>query len=234
VLSCNASMGELNRMVQFKEKAEGRDFVSVGLFTYPVLQAADILLYQADEVPVGEDQRQHVELTRDIAQRFNSRYGPTFTLPKATFPKAGARVMDLQQVDRKMSKSLESAGTLYLADDEATTRRKILRAVTDSGSDVRATPDKPGVTNLLDLYAAVTGREVADLEQAYEGKGYGDFKKDLAEATNGTLRPVRDRFAELQADPGEVERILRHGSDKAREVAAATMAQARDAVGLLA
>jgi tryptophanyl-tRNA synthetase len=234
VLSCNASMGELNRMVQFKEKAEGRDFVSVGLFTYPVLQAADILLYQADEVPVGEDQRQHVELTRDIAQRFNSRYGPTFTLPKATFPKAGARVMDLQQVDRKMSKSLESAGTLYLADDEATTRRKILRAVTDSGSEVRATPDKPGVTNLLDLYAAVTGREVADLEQAYEGKGYGDFKKDLAEATNGTLRPVRDRFAELQADPGEVERILRHGSDKAREVAAATMAQARDAVGLLA
>ncbi len=233
VLSCVATMGELGRMTQFKEKAAGRESVSAGLFGYPVLQAADILLYQADEVPIGEDQRQHVELTRDIAQRFNARFGETFILPQATFPKVGARIMDLQQVDRKMSKSLGPAGTLLLADDEATTRRKLLRAVTDSGSQVRAAAGKPGVTNLLDLLAALTGAQVPELEERYAGKGYGAFKADAAEVVNGVLRPVRTRYDELRADPGAVAEALRKGADRARDTATATMRTVRERVGLL-
>ncbi len=234
ILNCVASMGELQRMVQFKEKSEGRDFISVGLFDYPVLQAADILLYHADEVPVGEDQRQHVELTRDIAQRFNSRFGDTFTLPRATFPKTGARIMDLQHVDRKMSKSAESPqGTIDLADSEEATRKKIMRAVTDSGSEVRAAPDKQGITNLLDMLSAATGKDVADLEAHFVGKGYGDFKREVAEAVNGVLRPVRDRYSELRDDPAAVEDLLRKGADRARAVAAATMDGVRARVGLL-
>jgi tryptophanyl-tRNA synthetase len=234
ILECVATMGELARMTQFKEKSAGRDSVTVGLFTYPVLQAADILLYQAEEVPVGEDQCQHVELTRDIAQRFNHRFGETFTLPKPTFPKVGARVMDLQVVDNKMSKSANSPqGTIDLTDDEETTRRKIMRAVTDSGSEVRAAPDKLGVTNLLDLLAAVTGTEIADLEQRYQGQGYGVFKREVAEAVNGVLRPVRDRYAELSGDPGAVAELLRKGADRAREVATGTMETVRERAGLL-
>jgi tryptophanyl-tRNA synthetase len=234
LLNCVATMGELGRMVQYKEKSQGRESVSVGLFDYPVLQAADILLYQAEEVPVGEDQRQHVELSRDIAQRFNHRFGETFTLPKPTFPKVGARVMDLQVVDNKMSKSANSPqGTIDLTDDEETTRRKIMRAVTDSGSEVRAAPDKLGVTNLLDLLAAVTGTEIADLEQRYQGQGYGVFKREVAEAVNGVLRPVRDRYAELSADPGAVAELLRKGADRAREVATGTMETVRERAGLL-
>ena len=233
ILQCIATMGEASRMVQFKEKSQGRDSVSVGLFTYPVLQAADILLYQADEVPVGEDQRQHVELTRDIAQRFNSRFGQTFALPKATFPKSGARIMDLQIADKKMSKSLGTAGAILLHETEAQTRKKIMRAVTDSDSEVRAAPDKPGVTNLLDLMAAATGAEVADLEQRFAGEGYGVFKAEVAEAVNGVLRPVRDRYAELRGDPGAITEALRKGADRAREVAAATMEAVRDHAGLL-
>ena len=234
VLQCVATMGELHRMTQFKEKAHGRDSVSVGLFAYPVLQAADILIYQADEVPVGADQQQHLELTRDIAQRFNSRYGETFTLPKGTFPAAGARIMDLQLVDKKMSKSADSPqGTILLSEDETATRKKILRAVTDSGSEVRAGEDKPGVTNLLDLMSAVTGATVEQLEDHFTGKGYGDFKKELAEAVNGYLRPVRDRFAELKDDPAAVTEALAKGADRAREVAAATMATVRERVGFL-
>jgi tryptophanyl-tRNA synthetase len=234
ILNCVATMGELGRMVQYKEKSQGRESVSVGLFDYPVLQAADILLYQADEVPIGDDQRQHVELSRDIAQRFNSRYGDTFTVPKPTFPKAGARIMDLQLHDSKMSKSVESPqGRIDLTDDERTTRRKIMRAVTDSGAEVRAAPDKPGVTNLLDLLAAVTGSELPDLEQRYQGQGYGTFKNEVAEAVNGVLRPVRERYAELSADPGEVEELLRKGADRARDVATSTMDTVRDRVGLL-
>ena len=235
ILNCVATMGELHRMTQFKEKSEGhRQSVSVGLFDYPVLQAADILIYHADEVPVGSDQRQHVELTRDIAQRFNTRYGDTFTLPTATFPTSGARIMDLQQVDKKMSKSSDSpGGTIVLAEDEATTRKKILRAVTDSGAEIRAGDDKPGVTNLLDLMSAVTGASVSQLEDHFNGKGYGDFKKEIAEAVNGFLRPVRDRYAELRQDPAAVEEALRKGSDRAREVAAATMATVRERVGFL-
>jgi len=234
VLNCVATMGELHRMTQFKDKAQGRDSVSVGLFDYPVLQAADILLYQAEQVPVGADQQQHVELTRDIAQRFNSRYGETFTLPKATFPTSGARIMDLQQVTKKMSKSLESPqGTIVLGEDEDATRKKIMRAVTDSGSGIYPSDDKPGVTNLLDLMSAVTGATVEQLTEHFDGKGYGDFKKEIAEAVNGFLRPVRDRYAELRQDPAEVQQQLRIGSDRARETAAATMTAVRENVGFL-
>ncbi|MDQ3709010.1 MAG: tryptophan--tRNA ligase [Actinomycetota bacterium] len=232
-LNCVATMGELARMTQFKEKSEGRDSVSVGLFAYPVLQAADILLYQAEQVPIGADQRQHVELTRDLAARFNHRFGDTFTLPQPTFPTVGARIMDLQLVDKKMSKSLGPAGTLLLNDDEATTRKKLMRAVTDSGSEVRAGPDKPGVTNLLDLLAAVTGATVPELEDRYSGKGYGDFKADLAEAVNGVLRPVRERHAELSGDPEAVSDILRLGASRAREVAIKTMQTVRERLGFL-
>ena len=235
ILNCIATYGELQRMTQFKEKSEGRESVSVGVFDYPVLQAADILLYHAEEVPVGADQQQHLELTRDIAQRFNFRYGDTFTLPKATFPAAGARIMDLQNVDKKMSKSADSpGGTIVLAEDEATTRKKILRAVTDSGSEIRAGEDKPGVTNLLDLMAAVTSASVEQLEDHFNGKGYGDFKKEIAEAVNGYLRPVRDRYAELKKDPAAVTEALRKGSDRARSVAADTMTVVRERVGFLA
>jgi tryptophanyl-tRNA synthetase len=222
-------------MTQFKDKAGGHDeAVSAALFVYPVLQAADILMYDADLVPVGDDQRQHVELTRDIAQRFNHRFGETFTLPRATFPKSGARIMDLQHVDRKMSKSAESPqGTIDLADSEDATRKKIMRAVTDSGTEVRAAPGKQGITNLLDMMAAATGKDVADLESHFEGKGYGEFKREVAEAVNGVIRPVRQRYAELKADPATVEELLGKGADRAREVAAATMETVRERVGLL-
>jgi len=216
ILTCVATMGELQRMTQFKEKSAGRESVSAGLLTYPALQAADILLYQAEEVPIGDDQRQHLELCRDVAQRFNHRFGDTFMVPMPTFPTTGARVMDLQQAGSKMSKSLPPAGTILLADDEATTRKKIMRAVTDSGSEVRAAPDKPGVTNLLDLMAAVTGKDVGDLESHFHGKRYGDFKAELAEAVNGVLRPVRDRYTELRTDPEAVRDVLLKGAGAAR------------------
>ncbi len=235
ILDCVATMGELGRMTQFKEKGGGRDSVSVGLFNYPVLMAADILLYQSEEVPVGDDQRQHVELTRDIAQRFNHRFGETFTLPKATFPTSGARIMDLAHPDHKMSKSEDSPqGTIDLADDEATTRKKIMRAITDSGSEVRASEDKPGVTNLLDLLSAATGRPVADLERDFEGAGYGDFKRAVADAVVERLQPVRTRYAELRSDPASVAEALTKGADRARSTAAATMVDVRAKVGLTA
>ncbi len=234
VLECTATMGELHRMVQFKDKSQGRGSVPVGLFTYPVLQAADILLYQADEVPVGSDQRQHVELTRDLAQRFNARYGEVFTLPRPTFPEAGARIMDLQQPAKKMSKSSDAdAGTIMLSDPEAATRKKLMRAVTDSEAEVRAGDDKPELTNLLDLFTGVTGDDVATLEERYAGRGYGDLKRDLAEAVNDFLRPVRERHAELTRDPGAVAESLAKGADKARSVAAETMAAVRERVGFL-
>lgn len=233
VLTCVATMGELQRMTQFKEKAVGLESVSAGLLTYPVLQAADILLYQADEVPIGADQRQHLELARDLAQRFNHRFTDTFTVPVPTFPTTGARVMDLQDHTKKMSKSLPPAGTILLSDDEAGTRKKIMRAVTDSGSEVRASPDKPAVSNLLDLMAAVTGTDVAALETHFTGTGYGDFKAELAEAVNGVLRPVRERYAQLRAEPDAVLEVLVKGADRARTVAADTMGLVRERVGLL-
>ncbi len=234
ILNCVATTGELSRMVQFKEKSKGQESVSVGLFDYPVLQAADILLYHADEVPIGDDQRQHLELSRDIAQRFNHRFGETFTVPRPTFPPVGARIMDLQLVDNKMSKSETSPqGTIDLADDADATTRKIMRAVTDSGSEVRAAPDKPGVTNLLDLLAAASGASVDELERRYEGQGYGTFKRDVADAVNDALRPVRARHAELIADPAALIGLLYKGADRAREMASATMDTVRERVGLL-
>jgi tryptophanyl-tRNA synthetase len=234
VLNCVATMGELQRMTQFKDKSAGRESVSVGLFDYPVLQAADILLYQAEQVPVGADQRQHIELSRDIAQRFNGRFGDTFALPEATFPTAGARIMDLQVPTNKMAKSAESpAGTILLGEPATTTRKKVMRAVTDSGSEVRAAPDKQGVTNLLDLLSAVTGDDVPTLEARYAGQQYGTFKKDVAEAVNAFLEPVRTRYAELRADPGAVAETLAKGADKARAVADETMATVRERVGFL-
>lgn len=234
LLNCVATMGELGRMVQYKEKSQQRQSVSVGLFDYPVLQAADILLYHTEEVPVGADQQQHIELTRDIATRFNSRFGPTFALPKATLPKAGARIMDLQQPDRRMSKSVSSPmGKVLLAESEDETRNKFMKAVTDSGTEIRVADDKPGVSNLLDILAASTGADINDVEVSYKGKRYGDLKRDVAEVVNGVLRPLRLRHDELRADPAEVAALLRQGADRAREVASQTMQQVRDRMGLV-
>lgn len=234
LLNCVTAMGELSRMVQFKEKAEGREFVNVALFAYPVLQAADILLYHADEVPVGDDQRQHIELTRDVAQRFNHRFGEVFTLPRATTPRAGARIMDLQLIDRKMSKSIESPrGTIKLLDPPEDIRRKIRAAVTDSGTDVRAAPDKPAIINLLDLYSAVTGDEVAAIQDRYASKGYGEFKADLADHVVDLLRPLQQDYENLAATPEKVQEQLEVGADKARAVAARTLTAAKQAMGLL-
>lgn len=235
ILNCVATMGELGRMVQFKEKSgHERESASAGLFVYPVLQAADILLYQADEVPVGEDQRQHVELTRDLAQRFNHRFGKVFTVPRVTTPKAGSRIMDLQLVDKKMSKSLDSPrGTIYLLDPPTAIGKKIRAAVTDSGSEVHAGPDKPGITNLLDLFSAVTGEDIPTLEGRYDGRGYGEFKSELADAVVDFLRPLQERYAELSADPQVALDHLAQGAEKARAIASHTLAAVKDAVGLL-
>jgi tryptophanyl-tRNA synthetase len=234
IMTCVASFGELSRMTQWKEKSEGREFVSAGLFTYPALQAADILLYEADEVPVGEDQRQHIELTRDIAQRFNHRFGEVFTLPKATFPKAGARIMDLQLVDKKMSKTLESPrGTIFLLDPPDDVRKKVMSAVTDSGTEIRATSDKQGITNLLDLMSAATGEEIPALEQRFEGAGYGAFKAEVAEAVIDLLHPLQELHEELAADPAAVQERLAVGAEKARAVSTGTITRVKDALGIL-
>ncbi len=236
VLQCLTGFGEASRMTQFKDKStrEGTSGTSVGLFTYPVLQAADILLYQAQRVPVGEDQRQHLELTRDLATRFNSRYGDTFFLPEAYIPPGAAKVLDLQSPDKKMSKSLPPAGCVNLLDDPRVTAKKIRSAVTDTGREVVADPvDKPGVTNLLTIHAALSGQPVAELEQHFAGRGYGDLKKELAEVVTDALAPVQARTAELMADTAELERVLAAGAARAREVAAPTLAAVYDRVGFL-
>jgi tryptophanyl-tRNA synthetase len=233
LLECTATIGELNRMTQFKEKGSGRESVRAGLFTYPVLMAADILLYQVEEVPVGDDQRQHLELTRDIAIRFNGRYGDTFTVPEATVPKVGARVMDLQHPGNKMSKSVDSPlGTVGLLDTPQDIERKIRRAVTDTDGRVAYDPTtKPGVSNLLELLAAATGMTIDDAVARYHD-GYGELKRDVADAVVELLAPIRIRSAELRADLGEVERILRDGATRAHEVASVTYERAAKAVGL--
>jgi len=234
LMQCNVSFGELRRMTQFKDKSDQHDFISAGLFTYPALQAADILLYDTNEVPVGEDQRQHIEITRDIAERFNSRFGDTFVLPEAVVPKAGARVMDLQRPENKMSKSLDSPkGTLNLLDDPKRIEKKIKSAVTDNDGDVRFDiAEKPGVSNLLSILGAATGRDPVEVADDYEQ--YGALKVDTAEAVIELLTPFQARFAELRADPGETARLLRVGADKARSIAAATLARAKANIGLLA
>ncbi|MHB1140050.1 MAG: tryptophan--tRNA ligase [Microthrixaceae bacterium] len=233
LIQCVTSMGELRRMTQFKDKSEGKDFVSAGLFTYPALQAADILLYDTDRVPVGEDQRQHIELTRDVAERFNGRYGATFVLPAATIPRAGARVMDLQEPTNKMSKSASSeAGIVYITEDLGAVAKKFKRAVTDSDGEVRYDPvAKPGVSNLLSILGAATGREPEAVADAYEQ--YGPLKADTAEAVVELLRPIQARIAELATDPAGTEALLRVGADKARTVAAEVVARAKANVGLL-
>jgi tryptophanyl-tRNA synthetase len=235
LLNCVATFGELRRMTQFKEKSEGQESVSVGLFDYPVLMVADILLYETDEVPIGDDQRQHLELARDVAMRFNARFGDTFVVPKATFPPVGARIMDLQTPTAKMSKSADSpTGTLLLLDPPDVATKKIKSAVTDSGTDVRYDPaNKPGISNLLEIHAAVTGRTIPDIESEFEGSGYGVFKGAVADTVVDALRPVQDAYKKLEADPTEVDRQLAAGAQKARGLSGPVLERARKAVGLL-
>jgi tryptophanyl-tRNA synthetase len=233
LLECTATMGELRRMTQFKEKGAGQESVRAGLFTYPVLMASDILLYDADRVPVGDDQRQHLELTRELAIRFNHRYGDVFVVPEAAIPRVGARVMDLQHPERKMSKSVSSPlGTVQVLDEPAELERKIKRAVTDTDGEVRYDPEaKPGLSNLLELLAVATERSPSEVALGYQR--YGDLKRDVAEALIELLRPVRERRKALAADPGAVAALLGVGAEKARAVAGATYARAADAMGLV-
>ena len=235
MLECTARMGELARMTQFKDKAArgGEESASVGLFSYPVLMAADILLYDVDRVPVGEDQRQHLELTRDVAQRFNARYGDVFVVPEAAVPRVGARVKDLQDPTRKMSASSESvAGTILVLDPPEAVERKIRRAVTDTGSEVRFDVEaKPGVSNLLTILGAVTDRDPEAVADDYSQ--YGPLKADTAAAVVELLRPLRERYDELAADPAAASALLGAGAARAQPIAAATVARARDAMGLL-
>ncbi len=233
IMECTAAFGELRRMTQWKDKSERATFVSAGLFTYPALQAADILLYDTDEVPVGDDQRQHLELARDLAIRFNARYGDTFVVPRHVIAPVGARIMDLQNPTAKMSKSLDSPmGTIEVLDDPATIVRKVKRSVTDSDGEVRWDPEgKPGVSNLLSILGAVTGAEPKDLADRYHQ--YGPLKADTAEAVVEALRPLRERYTALAADPVAADASLAKGADKARAIASQTMQRVRDAVGLL-
>ena len=235
IMECTVSFGELSRMTQFKDKSAKRegDFISAGLFTYPALQAADILLYDANEVPVGEDQRQHIEITRDIAIRFNHRFGETFVLPKAVHPKAGARVMDLQDPTSKMSKSAETDnGIVYMLDDNSVIEKKFKRAVTDSDGVVaydRA--NKPGISNLLDILSAATGTPAEQLAESYSQ--YGPLKKDTGDAVIALVDPIRVRYHELMNDKGELARLIKIGNQRAREVAAHTLDRAHRAIGLM-
>ncbi|MGI8650571.1 MAG: tryptophan--tRNA ligase [Rubrobacter sp.] len=235
LLNCVARFGELSRMTQFKDKTVkgGADSASAGLFTYPVLMAADILLYNADLVPVGDDQRQHLELTRTLARRFNHTFGETFVVPEPMILTAGARVMGLDDPTVKMSKSSDSPGHyISILDEPDVIRRKVRRAKTDSGSEVTATVDKPAITNLLDIYSATTGRTVAQLEAEYEGKGYGDLKKDLGEAVVETLAPIRERALSLLDDPAELDSLLDSGAGRAGEVSSPVLRDAQSGMGL--
>jgi len=233
LMECNVSFGELSRMTQFKDKSGRQDFISAGLFTYPALQAADILLYDTDQVPVGDDQRQHIELARDIAERFNSRYGDTFTVPEAVIADTGARVMNLQRPTDKMSKSLDSPkGTVNLLDEPKLIAKKIKSAVTDNDGTVRFDiAEKPGVSNLLSILGASTGRDPVALADDYSQ--YGALKVDTADAVVAMLEPIQARYRELESDPAETTRLLAIGAEKARTIAAKTLARARANVGLL-
>jgi tryptophanyl-tRNA synthetase len=235
LLGSATSFGELRRMTQFKEKSEKQEFVSAGLFTYPVLQAADILLYQTDYVPIGDDQRQHLELTRDVAERFNSRYGETFKLPEAIFPETGGRIMDLQEPERKMSTTGGTPqGTVGLLDPPDTIRKKFKSAVTDSGTDVRYSPDeKPGISNLLEIMSVATGEPIPELEARYDSGGYGVFKEEVGEAVVALLEPVRRRYEQLRADETELERLLAQGAEKARAASAPTLEAMYDRMGFV-
>ena len=235
VMECIAGFGEASRMTQFKDKStrQTTEHVSVGLFTYPILQAADILVYQANQVPVGEDQRQHLELTRDLAQRFNSRYGRTFTLPEAYIVKDTAKIYDLQDPTAKMSKSIP-AGVVDLLAPVSASAKKFRSAVTDTEREIRYDPEaKPGISNLLVIYSTLTGRTIAELEAEYEGKGYGDLKKDLGAVFGDFVTPIQERVQAYLDDPAELDKILAAGASRAREVASRTLASAYERIGFL-
>ncbi len=235
LLSSVVSFGQLGRMTQFKEKSERHEFVSAGLFTYPVLMAGDILLYQTDLVPIGDDQKQHLELARDIAERFNNRYGETFKLPEGRFATTGGRIMDLQEPERKMSTTAGTPqGTLLILDSPETIRKKLKSAVTDSGTDVRYEPEqKPGISNLLEIMSVATGEPIPELEARYDSGGYGQFKTDVAEAVVELLDPIRTRYEKLRADESELRALLARGADKAREASAPTLEQMYERMGFV-
>ena len=233
ILSCFTYMGELNRMTQFKDKAaKHSDNINAGLYTYPVLMAADILLYQADYVPVGKDQQQHLEITRDIAQRFNSIYGDVFTIPEGYYGKQGAKKMSLQDPSKKMSKSDENVnGSIYLMDDPDTIIRKCKRAVTDSDNEIRYSEDKPGISNLLDIYTTCTGKTIAEAEKEFDGIGYGDFKMAVGEAVVSVLEPLQKEYDRIVGDKAYLDGIIKENDDKARYFANKTLRKARKKVG---
>jgi len=233
LLGSVTSYGELRRMTQFKDKGEQQEFVSAGLFGYPVLQAGDILLYQTDVVPIGEDQRQHLELARNVAERFNARYGETFRLPDSMIPEVGGRVMDLQEPTKKMSTTGGTAqGTVGVLDPPDTIRKKFRSAVTDSGTDVRHDPgEKAGISNLIEILSIMGGDEIQAIETRYDGGGYGTFKSDVAEAVVAVLDPIRTRYEELRSDEPQLHALLARGDDKAREVSAPTLEQMYERMG---
>ncbi len=234
VLGCLTGYGEASRMTQFKDKAGRGEFVSVGLFTYPILQAADILVYRPAKVPVGEDQRQHLELSRDLALRFNSRYGDTFVVPEPHIIKSVGKIYDLQLVDKQMSKSIGGSGVVWLLDDPKTIEKKIKSAVTDTGREVLFDPEnKPGISNLLTIMSACSGEPVPALEERFAGSGYGDFKKAVAEAVLDLVLPLQTRARELLDDPAELDRILASGAERARAAAAPVVTEVLDRVGFL-
>ena len=234
LLASVASFGELRRMTQFKDKAETQDFVSAGLFTYPVLMAGDILLYQTDIVPVGTDQRQHIELARNVAERFNSRYGETFTVPRGVYPEVGARIMDLQEPEKKMSTTGGTeSGTVYILDSSDEIRRKFKTAVTDSGREIVHSEDKPGVSNLIEIMTVSTGESIAEVQARYDGQGYGTFKADVAESVIALLEPVQERFREIRDDPGELQRLLALGAEKAATASRPTLEAMYERMGFI-
>jgi tryptophanyl-tRNA synthetase len=235
LLSAVTSFGQLQRMTQFKDKSDRREFVSAGLFTYPVLMAGDILLYQTDVVPIGDDQRQHLELARDVAERFNARFGETFRIPEGRYPEAGARIMDLQEPERKMSTTGGTPqGTVLIADPPEVVRKKVRSAVTDSGREVRHDPEqKPGISNLIEIMSVATGESFADIEARYDGQGYGPFKTDVADAVVELLDPIRRRYEELRGDPVELQRLLARGAEKARNASQPTLDRMYDVMGFV-
>jgi tryptophanyl-tRNA synthetase len=234
LLSAVTSYGQLGRMTQFKDKGERQEFVSAGLFTYPVLMAGDILLYQTDIVPIGDDQRQHLELARDIAERFNSRFGETFVVPEGVYPEVGGRIMDLQEPTKKMSTTGGTEqGTILMLDEPDVLRRKFKSAVTDSGREINRADDKPGVTNLIEIMSVATGEPPEEIEQRFAGAGYGEFKEAVGEAVVALLAPIQERFAELRADDAELLRLLGIGAEKARTASAPTLRAMYDRMGFV-
>jgi tryptophanyl-tRNA synthetase len=234
LLGSVATVGELRRMTQFKEKSRGQDSVSAALFAYPVLMAGDILLYQTDVVPVGDDQRQHIELARDLAARFNARFGETFKLPRGVFPEEGARIMDLQDPEKKMSTTGGTPmGTVLMLDSPEEIARKFKAAVTDTGRDIVRAPDKPGISNLIEILAVASGNAPAAVEQEYAGQGYGKFKAAVAEAVVALLAPIRERYLQLRSDPAELERLMARGAERARATSEPTLRRMYDRMGFV-